>query len=1531
MRKISLSALMLASVVIANPSGIVISEIMYNPPGEDALLEFVEVHNRGPAIFDISGYTLSGDIEFTFPEGTYLEGHAYVAVAADAANVAATYSITNVFGDFTGRLTNGGGIVRLHERSGSPLCTVQYNDRGKWPSAADGTGHSLVLKSPYADPESYQGWTWSPELGGSPGASNFPEASVNERTLIGPNETWRYIKGTAAPPTDWRSLAFIDKSWLSGQTGIGYGDNDDLTALSGMQNGYLSFFARKTFTVADPSAIEELILKVNYDDGFIAYLNGTEVARACMGNVGQEFAYDAVATASHEAGSYESFAIADPASVLQAGTNVLAVQVHNLSLGSTDVSFIPWLVDRKTTIPQQLTTVPLVINEFRADGPRSFVELRNNSSAAIDLAGCTLRSDTTGTTPFVFPSGASLGARSFLSLEAAELPFALDPGEVRLFLSRPDGRVIDARIAELSEPTTSHARFPDGAGTWVTSLEPTLGEGNILIVEDGLVINEVMYNPPGGDARDEYVELYNRAEHAIDLSGCRFSDGIDFVFPEGTVLAPDEYLVIAADAARISARYGIAADRILGDFQGVLADGGEFLRILDVHGNVMDEVKYWDGGRWPRWPDGFGASLELIDSMQDNAEAPAWAASDESGDSPWVHFSFQKTCAATQRENEFHFLLLEAGECLIDNLQIQVAGQADNLAANGDFETADMSRWRIVGTHLDSFRETGTGVGGSACLHVVACGAGDNRANGLEIDTTAALASGTSYRVQFDARWLRGCNVLHVRSFEYDMMSTFKLTMPSRIGTPGERNSAWLPNLGPIIAGVTQDPVMPQSNQTVRVFAKITDSDGIAGAALYYTTSRPTSFQVTPMYDDGAHVDGEAGDGFWTATIPAMPNLTKVLFYIRATDTHAVPGVFPAGAPARTCLYQVSAVPASRLYVYSLILNDDENDELNNRPIHSNAPVDGTLVFNDSEIYYNAGIRYRGSPWQRPAWPRMYRVEVSEDEPFHGVTGFNLSRYGVRQNERTAYYVHRLMGSPSSFQFYARVHLNGSYYGTFEHIQPINSTWLNLWWPDDAEGKLYKITGRHKFDDGGNFVENVWCSFTNRGSTADDFRWWFIPTNHETRDEHGELMTFCRLMDPNITTTTTFDAQAERFIDIDQWIRVHAVRVVNDDWDTIGIANGQNAYIYYASRAGRWRLLPWDVDHTFGNVDASLFPTPDAGVNRFLGRPQYRRLYNAILAEMIAGPYTVERLSPVLDATALVLGTESGEANPQGIKNYVATRGQRIAAFLPARPAFAITSNSGNDFSSPVDLVSIVGNGSYEIATITCNGLPTSARWTSETAWTISVTLQPGANPLAFVAYNSGGAIAGSDSITITCTKVFPRPTVTSVAPSEGFETGGSQIDVFGTGFLATSTVYFGDAAAATTYVSSTHLAAILPPGTGDVVVKVRNLDGQQGALAAPFRYVPVYTPFVRGDPNADRSIDIADAVAVLTYLFSHKPLACVKAADANDDGSVDIADAIAVLGHLFADKGPLPPPNTCGRDPTDDGLPCDTFAGCVK
>jgi hypothetical protein len=88
---------------------------------------------------------------------------------------------------------------------------------------------------------------------------------------------------------------------------------------------------------------------------------------------------------------------------------------------------------------------------------------------------------------------------------------------------------------------------------------------------------------------------------------------------------------------------------------------------------------------------------------------------------------------------------------------------------------------------------------------------------------------------------------------------------------------------------------------------------------------------------------------------------------------------------------------------------------------------------------------------------------------------------------------------------------------------------------------------------------------------------------------------------------------------------------------------------------------------------------------------------------------------------------------------------------------------------------------------------------------------------------------------------------------------------------------------------------------------------------------------FVRGDANADGTVDLADAIAVLGRLFAGAlPPPCGDAADANDDGTLDLSDAVTLLMALFGSGRPLPlPADACGPDPTADALPCLSYPPC--
>lgn len=190
------------------------------------------------------------------------------------------------------------------------------------------------------------------------GQFSFAQILHHWETAIYSDDEWAYFPGTSAPDTMWKQITFDDSLWATGKGGFGYGDNDDNTTI----NQVVSVYIRKEFNVADSTQIVSSILHMDYDDGFIAYLNGVEVARA---GVYSNATFDQLATADHEAVMYkggepESFSIKKDLlkETLRNGTNVLAIEVHNITTRSSDLSAIAFLSFGVTTTTQLYRTTP---------------------------------------------------------------------------------------------------------------------------------------------------------------------------------------------------------------------------------------------------------------------------------------------------------------------------------------------------------------------------------------------------------------------------------------------------------------------------------------------------------------------------------------------------------------------------------------------------------------------------------------------------------------------------------------------------------------------------------------------------------------------------------------------------------------------------------------------------------------------------------------------------------------------------------------------------------------------------------------------------------------------------------------------------------------------------------------------------------------------------------------------------------------------------------------------------------------------
>lgn len=316
----------------------VIHEIHYHPADDPTLgplqLEFIEIHNPGDTTVSLSAWSITDAVSYTFPSGVNLSPGGFVVVAQNPAALLSKYGVPS-YGPWLGKLSNTGETIELRNAANSIVDTVSYSSGYPWPTAADGAGPSCELINPSLDND----------LGGSWRASG--SAGIASATYIPPTTPgWKYKTGNSeasSPVTAWRQLEFNDTAWTSTATSIGYGGNYGPTVtLSGMRYNYRSVYYRRPFTIAT-SLPTQLTLKLRYDDGYVAWINGVEVSRnnAPAGQVPYNVTSGG-SLADHPATTWETVTVntvIDGVNILKGGSNVLCVHSLNQSTGSSDYFF----------------------------------------------------------------------------------------------------------------------------------------------------------------------------------------------------------------------------------------------------------------------------------------------------------------------------------------------------------------------------------------------------------------------------------------------------------------------------------------------------------------------------------------------------------------------------------------------------------------------------------------------------------------------------------------------------------------------------------------------------------------------------------------------------------------------------------------------------------------------------------------------------------------------------------------------------------------------------------------------------------------------------------------------------------------------------------------------------------------------------------------------------------------------------------------------------------------------------------------
>jgi hypothetical protein len=286
------------------------------------------------------------------------------------------------------------------------------------------------------------------------------------KTIISRNAAWQYIVPGSEIGDSWKNRGFDASSWNTGSAGFGYGDNDDSTVL----NNIISVFARKEFIITNLQEIEEIVLSIDYDDGFVAYINGHEIARNNLGTINPVPYNKLTGSLQREATMYqggfpENFIIYDPLTFLVEGVNVIAVQGHNCDASSSDLSLIPML-----TIGR--------LSTGSADSVPDYIQLKGRK---------------------------------------LHTNFKINEDGETIILSRTDSSVVDSVSPVRMPADLSYGRKPDGENTWGYFSVSTPGSANITKVYPSLNVDTVIFSSLGG---------YYPGGVNLQLSSANLSDSI---------------------------------------------------------------------------------------------------------------------------------------------------------------------------------------------------------------------------------------------------------------------------------------------------------------------------------------------------------------------------------------------------------------------------------------------------------------------------------------------------------------------------------------------------------------------------------------------------------------------------------------------------------------------------------------------------------------------------------------------------------------------------------------------------------------------------------------------------------------------------------------------------------------------------------------------------------------------------------------------------------------------------------------------
>lgn len=1397
---------------LARDSAVVFNEVHYHPENDEFQLEYVELYNQLAVDVDLSNWRIDGDIDFDFPEGTVLGAGQYLVVAKNPGALENATGFNDALGPYTRDLSNSGDPVRLYNNNLSfrsnaggvdfagvatselegrrVMDELYYKDTYPWPLGPDGSGFSLAKQDPFLGTEHPESWRASTQINGTPGSVNtftsLPSVVFNEVDSVTSLNFQVELYNSGSSPIDLDGFligssdplhpdyTFIDESLAAGEflvidaVTLGYtpADNNRLflyTADKAMLVDTVRVddraFARSpdgagAWAIPD-AATFGAVNSFSFDDRIVineifyhAYPQRAEPGTASNEEEVLVLDYDAVWRYNLDAGvaglstGWASDAhVADNVS-WATGQGLLGVESATLDepilTNITKTAQITYYFETEFDYTDLEAVAEMTIDHYIDDG------------AIFYLNGVEIGR-------FNMADGA-------VSPTTAASSAIVDAAKQTLFISNPSVLNGTNRLSvEVHQRTSGSSDIVFGAQVR-------------LLRSDGTGTPAT----PFVERTEEWVELYNRSAESVDLTGWKINGGIDYKFPDLTTLPAGGYLVVAKDSAALAAKHPSAT--IIGDYSNKLGNGGDFFWLEDASGNIADEVRYYDSGKWHAAADGGGSSLELRDPDSDNAVAEAWAASDETTRSSWQTYTYEAVAVddnmGPSYYHEFLIALLESGEFLLDDVSV-IENDSVEFIQNGTFESdavgSPADKWRAIGTHGSHGRTivvTDPEDGGNQCLHVVSTGPTEDKHNKLE--TTFAngeqVVVGNTYRIQFRAKWLSGSNQVNTRLYFNYLQRTTNIEVPEIWGTPGAANSMAVENAGPSLENLSHSPVIPNSGQAVTVTVDAADLDGVDDVTLFYSVN-DGAFQSSLM--------SSSATGNYTGSIPGQSASDTIRFYVRGRDSLDALSYFPAAAEQGGAFYKVQdglADTSGLRHNFRIIMAESDRAFLFlNTNIMSNDRVPATVIEDESRVYYDVGLRLKASPYGRSNSDKYgYSIRFQPDHLYRGVfETLSIERSADRQEMPSKHMLNRAGGGYWSFYDDVAHIINpnagDSGIGVLSMARQSSRFWEGLFPDEDEEGGPlfnHELLYSPKTTTGG--AEDLKIGFPtdlgkydleDRGDDKESYRWVMQIRSDRDRDDYERVIALNQAMG-NYSGAALKEA-LDPIIDVNQWMRSFAMISllgINDVYGRSTLAHNVRYYVRPSDQ--KILLMLWDLDNAYRISTSSVLAPPQNNVAKLFSIPEYRRMFDGHIEDIIQTAYNTTYMTPWMTHFSTVAG--SGDYS-----SYIANRGTYALSALPDPVTFEITTNGGADFSEEDSAVTLSGNGWIDVFSITVNGVEMPVTWTDAESWTMDVPISIGANLLTLAALNHRGVEVGDDTITVTNTSAVDLASADNTIISE--------------------------------------------------------------------------------------------------------------------------------------------------------------------